>query len=410
MRALSLPVIFGLGELAPAKRNALALVYLSSVMIIMGVNFIQPALPAMMEPLGISESALGLVMTVYTAPAIFLSPLFGIVADLYGRRLLLAWGLVLFGISGAAITLAPSFLWVLILRAIQGIGFSAVIPLTIVLIGDLLEGDSEVGGQGLKVFLDRVGYLILPPLGGLLATIAWFWPFVFYGLAVPLGLCTLVWMPETKGNVESGTWSYLGNTLRLARHPRLVIAFSAGFLRFFLDYGFLTYFPLFLVRTHGISTATAGFLYAFFSAGAMLTSSQAGRLAVGHDKARLLFVAFLISGIALVAVPLVPGVWLVGAALFFYGLANGVISPMQKSLLTQNAPTELRGGIVSVDRLIQQVSKTLSTSVVGLLLVAVELPTIFWLLGILSLVSVALMAALLPKGQTGLKPSPLRPS
>jgi len=376
----------------------------------MGVNFIQPALPAMMEPLGISESALGLVMTVYTAPAIFLSPLFGIVADLYGRRLLLAWGLVLFGISGAAITLAPSFLWVLILRAIQGVGFSAVIPLTIVLIGDLLEGDSEVGGQGLKVFLDRVGYLILPPLGGLLATIAWFWPFVFYGLAVPLGLCTLVWMPETKGNVESGTWSYLGNTLRLARHPRLVIAFSAGFLRFFLDYGFLTYFPLFLVRTHGISTATAGFLYAFFSAGAMLTSSQAGRLAVGHDKARLLFVAFLISGIALVAVPLVPGVWLVGAALFFYGLANGVISPMQKSLLTQNAPTELRGGIVSVDRLIQQVSKTLSTSVVGLLLVAVELPTIFWLLGILSLVSVALMAALLPKGQTGLKPSPLRPS
>ncbi|MEK7341926.1 MAG: hypothetical protein AABZ69_06895, partial [Candidatus Binatota bacterium] len=77
--------------------------------------------------------------------------------------------------------------------------------------------------------------------------------------------------------------------------------------------------------------------------------------------------------------------------------ANGVISPMQKSLLTQNAPTELRGGIVSFDRLIQQVSKTLSTSVVGLLLVMAELSTIFWLLGILSLISVGLMAALLPK-------------
>ncbi|MBI2358291.1 MAG: MFS transporter [Deltaproteobacteria bacterium] len=399
MRAPSLPVIFGLGELAPAKRKALALVYLSSVMIIMGVNFIQPALPAMIEPLGISESALGLVMTVYTAPAIFLSPLFGVVADLYGRRLLLAWGLVLFGISGAAVALAPSFLWVLILRTVQGIGFSAVIPLTIVLIGDLLEGDSEVGGQGLKVFLDRVGYLILPPLGGLLATIAWFWPFIFYGLAVPLGLCALTWMPETKGNVESGTWSYLGDTLRLARHPRLIVAFSAGFLRFFLDYGFLTYFPLFVMRAHGMSTATAGLLYAFFSAGAMLTSSQAGRLSAGREKARLLFVAFLISGIALVAVPLVPGVWLVGAALFFYGLANGVISPMQKSLLTQSAPAELRGGIVSFDRLIQQVSKTVSTSAVGLLLVATELSTIFWLLGILSFLSVALMAALLPRGR-----------
>ena len=398
MPALSLSILFGLGELAPSKRRALTLVFASSMALMMGVNFIQPALPAMTQAFGISDSALGLVMTVYTGPAIILAPLFGIVADLYGRRLLLAWGLVLFGLSGTAIAFAPTFGWVLALRAIQGIGFSAVIPLTIVLIGDLLEGDSEVGGQGLKVFLDRIGYLVFPPLGGILAAIAWFWPFALYLIVVPLGLMILFWMPETKASGNSGgTWSYLKDMLRLTRRPRLLVAFSAGFLRFFLDYGFLTYFPLFLVRSHGISTATAGFLYAFFSAGAMLTSSQAGRLAAGHDKARLLFLAFVVSGAALVAVPFLPGVWLVGTALFFYGLANGVISPMQKSLLTQNAPTELRGGIISFDRLIQQVSKTVSTTVVGLLLVAANLSTIFWMLGILSFISVALMATLLPK-------------
>lgn len=398
MPALSLPILFGLGELAPSKRRALTLVFASSLALMMGVNFIQPALPAMTQAFGISDSALGLVMTVYTGPAIILAPLFGIVADLYGRRLLLAWGLVLFGLSGTAIAFAPTFGWVLALRAIQGIGFSAVIPLTIVLIGDLLEGDSEVGGQGFKVFLDRIGYLVFPPLGGILAAIAWFWPFALYLIVVPLGLMVLFWMPETKASENSGgTWSYLGDMLRLTRHPRLLVAFSAGFLRFFLDYGFLTYFPLFLVRSHGISTATAGFLYAFFSAGAMLTSSQAGRLAAGHDKAKLLFLAFVVSGAALVAVPFLPGVWLVGTALFFYGLANGVISPMQKSLLTQNAPTEMRGGIISFDRLIQQVSKTVSTTVVGLLLVATSLSTIFWLLGLLSFISVALMAVLLPK-------------
>jgi MFS transporter, ACDE family, multidrug resistance protein len=248
----------------------------------------------------------------------------------------------------------------------------------------------------LKVFLDRVGYMILPPLGGLLAAFAWYWPFTLYIITVPLGVMTFFWMPETKGTVTSGTRAYLGEMLKLTRHPRLLVAFSAGFLRFFLDYGFLTYFPLFLVRTHGISTATAGLLYVFFSAGAMITSSQAGRVAAGRDKARVLFIAFLISGIALVAVPFMPGVWLVGGALFFYGIANGVISPMQKSLLTQNAPLEMRGGIVSFDRLIQQASKTISTSVVGLLLVTAELPTIFWMLGLLSLISVGLMALLLP--------------
>jgi len=216
---------------------------------------------------------------------------------------------------------------------------------------------------------------------------------------------TFFWMPETKGIKSSGTRAYLGEVMRLTRHPRLLIAFSAGFLRFFLDYGFLTYFPLFLVRTHGISTATAGFLYIFFSVGAMLTSSQAARLAAGRDKAQVLFIAFVISGVALIAVPFMPGGWMVGLSLFFYGVANGVISPMQKSLLTQNAPADLRGGIVSFDRLIQQTSKTISTTVVGLLLVTAELSTIFWMLGLLSLVSVGLMALLLPSRKSAV-PSP----
>jgi MFS transporter, ACDE family, multidrug resistance protein len=393
---------FGLGVLAPEKRRSLSLVYAASLALMMGVNFIQPALPAMTEPFGISDSALSLVMTVFTAPAIVLSPIFGVIADMYGRRLLLAGGLILFGISGTAMAFATNFTWLLIFRAIQGIGFSAVIPLTIVLIGDLLDGDEEIAGQGLKVFLDRVGYMILPPLGGLLAAFAWYWPFTLYIITVPLGVMTFFWMPETKGTVTSGTRAYLGEMLKLTRHPRLLVAFSAGFLRFFLDYGFLTYFPLFLVRTHGISTATAGLLYIFFSAGAMITSSQAGRLAAGRDKAQVLFIAFVVSGIALVTVPFMPGVWLVGGALFFYGIANGVISPMQKSLLTQNAPLEMRGGIVSFDRLIQQASKTISTSVVGLLLVTAELPTIFWMLGLLSLLSVALMALLLPSSKSAL--------
>ncbi|HXV84968.1 MAG TPA: MFS transporter [Candidatus Binatia bacterium] len=397
MRALSLTSIFGLGELAPERRRALSLVFATSVALVMGVNFIQPALPAMTQPFGISDAALGLVMTLFTAPAIFLAPLFGVVADLFGRRLLLAWGLILYGIFGAAMALAPTFTWLLFFRAVQGVAYSAVIPLTIVLIGDLLEGDKEIGGQGLKVFLDRVGYLVLPPVGGLLATIAWYWPFTVYFLTVPLGIMAFFWMPETKGQRTNGTKGYLRDIMRLTRHPRLLIAFSAGFLRFFLDYGFLTYFPLFLVRTHGISTATAGMLYVFFSIGAMITASQAGRIAAGRDKANLLFLAFVVSGAAVVLVPAVPGLWLVGGALFFYGLANGVISPMQKSLLTQNAPVELRGGIVSFDRLIQQVSKTTSTAIVGLLLVSADLSTIFWFLGILSFVSVGLMACLLPK-------------
>ena len=395
----SIPALFGLKNLEPQKARALSIVYAASISLMMGVNFIQPALPALSQPFHVSDAQLSWVMTVFTAPAIVLSPIFGFIADLYGRRLLLAVGLISFGLFGTAMAFAPSFGWLLAFRTLQGVAFSAVIPLSIVLIGDLLEGDEEISGQGLKVFLDRIGYFVFPPLGGVLATIAWFWPFVFYLLTVPVGLAAFFWMPETQAKRKEPAASYLGDILRLARHPRLMIAFTAGFLRFFLDYGFLTYFPLFLVRTHGTSTATAGLLYVFFAVGAMATSSQAGRIAAGRDKANILFFAFLVSGAAVLAVPFIGNIWLVGGALFFYGVANGVISPMQKSLLTQNAPAPLRGGIVSVDRLIQQVSKTTSTSIVGLMLVTAELPTIFWMLGVLSFISVGLMACLLPRGQ-----------
>jgi hypothetical protein len=49
--------------------------------------------------------------------------------------------------------------------------------------------------------------------------------------------------------------------------------------------------------------------------------------------------------------------------------------------------------------LIQQVSKTMATSIVGLLLVAIDLSAIFWFMGVLSLASVVLMATFLPRAK-----------
>jgi len=72
----SLTSMFGLGELSRDRSRALSIVYAASISLMMGVNFIQPALPALTEPFGVSDSALSLMMTVFTAPAIVLSPIF----------------------------------------------------------------------------------------------------------------------------------------------------------------------------------------------------------------------------------------------------------------------------------------------------------------------------------------------
>ena len=57
--------------------------------------------------------------------------------------------MIAFGIFGAAMAFAPNFGLAAFLSHSSRRRLRAVIPLTIVLIGDLLEGDNEISGQGL---------------------------------------------------------------------------------------------------------------------------------------------------------------------------------------------------------------------------------------------------------------------
>src|SRR5918995_5162127 len=145
-------------------RGPLAIAFATSVAAVSGATLLYPVLPVLATDLKVDEAQIGLVMAAFTAPAIVLAPLFGIMADLYGRRWLLVSGLALFGLAGGAVAFAPTYEWVLIWRVIQGIGASALLPLTIVLISDILPDEQELQGQGIKVALDRVGMIVLPLL------------------------------------------------------------------------------------------------------------------------------------------------------------------------------------------------------------------------------------------------------
>lgn len=395
MGVLSVGALFGLGGLPVHTRRGLVVAFSTSIAIIMGVNLVYPVLPPMMQQLNVDQSAIGLVITVYTVPMIFLAPVAGAVADLHGRRPLLVGGMLLFGLAGAAVGLAPSFEWVLVLRALQGVGASAITPLTVVLLSDLLEDERESSAQGMKVFLDRIGISVVPAIAGVLAVVSWSLPFFLFALAVPIALLGLAWLPETRKADAAGVRAYLGSFTEIGRRPRLFIAFSASFLRFFLDYGYFTYLPIYLALARGESSATVGLLFAFFAAGAMVTASQAGRLVRGRDPAYLVFLGFVLAGGSVLVIPFLPWTVLVGASLFVYGLGNGLVSPLQKSLLTRNAPREARAGIVSLDRLVQQVAKSLAPSAMGVLLLVADVGAVFWILGGLSLASVAMAAMLL---------------
>ncbi|MEA2936688.1 MAG: transporter, family, multidrug resistance protein [Alphaproteobacteria bacterium] len=367
-------------RLSHARRPPLAIAFAASVALMSGATMLYPVLPVIAADLAIDEARIGLVMVAFTAPAIVLAPLFGIIADLHGRRWMLILGLALFGLAGAAAALAPSYGWLLACRAVQGIGMSAISPLTIVLISDLLSEDDEIHGQGFKVALDRVAMILLPLAGGILAAVSWRAAFLPYLLVLPLALAAFVWMPETNTPGAGTLRQYLARTARAVREPRLRLAFATGFLRFFLDFGLYTYLPILLVLRYGVSPATAGWVIAASAVGSILTAMSIGHVRDRYPVERFLAAAFCASALALAIIALGLPLWLLALACFAFGLGNGLISPLQKSLLTRRTPANLRGGVVSVDRVIQQVAKSLAPALMGLLLLVADLDAVFWCL------------------------------
>jgi MFS family permease len=391
--AWSVGAAVGLEGLSGATQRGLTVAFAASIAVVMGVQMVYPVLPALMFQLGVDDSAIGLVIAVYTAPAILLAPVFGVLTDRHGRRPMLLTGLLLFGLAGGLIALAPSFEWVVALRFIQGVGATALSPLTIVLLSDLLPDErQESAAQGFKVVLDRVSTMFVPVVAGALAVISWSLPFYLFALSLPLAWLAWRWLPETQTRTGTTMAAYLRGYGQIRHHPRLLMAFFAGFLRFFLDYAFFTYLPVYLALNRGTSPPVIGLILGCFAVGAIITASQTGRIIRLGDPARLVLVGFVLDGVSLIAVPFLPFEPLVGLSMLVYGLGNGMVSPLQKSLLTRNAPAGLRVGVVSLDRLIQQIGKTAAPGLVGLALIMGDLGTIFWTLGVLSIVSVAAVA------------------
>jgi len=179
----------------------LHIVFSVTLMSVVGIFSVAPAFPKMVVEIGISPSRIGLLISVFTVPGIFLMPILGTLADLFGRKAVLVPCLVLFAVAGTACFYARDFQSLLVFRFFQGVGAAPLSSLNITVITDLFSGRERTAAVGYNQSVFSFGAAGMTVLGGVLASVGWAFPFLLPLAALPVGYLVMFVLksPNTKG-------------------------------------------------------------------------------------------------------------------------------------------------------------------------------------------------------------------
>jgi EmrB/QacA subfamily drug resistance transporter len=226
----------GAGQVAPQvalrSRTGAALIaatVLASATTAVDANVIKVAVPAIGRSLGASVMALQWTLTGYLLAVAALLLLAGALSDRFGRRRLLAIGLLVMLVASVLCAVAPSIGVLIVARVIQGIGAALVVPTSLALLNGTFRDADRARGIGLWAGLETLGSTVGPYVGGWLVDRG-SWRYVFL-LNIPLilgGLLALRHVPES--GRESGRFSLdvRGALLTVAGLGGVIYALTAG--------------------------------------------------------------------------------------------------------------------------------------------------------------------------------------
>ncbi len=173
-----------------ARRWVLVAAILGSSLAFLIGTIVNVALPAVQRDLGASGSDVQWILNSYLLPLSALLLPAGAAGDRYGRQRIFAIGLGIFALASVGCALAPSVAWLLVARAVQGVGGALLVPASLALITAAYPADERGKAIGTWAGFSALTTALGPVAGGLLVdTLSWRWAF---GLVVPLALATLV--------------------------------------------------------------------------------------------------------------------------------------------------------------------------------------------------------------------------
>jgi EmrB/QacA subfamily drug resistance transporter len=174
---------------------ALVVISTAQLMVVLDATIVTVALPSIQDALHFSTANLQWIVTAYTLTFGGLLLLGGRLGDVFGRRRMFMFGLVVFSLASFVGGLATTSGWLIAARAVQGIGGAIAAPTALALIGDTFpEGPERTRATGIYAAMSGAGGAVGLLLGGILTDFA-SWRWVLF-VNAPIGALVVVAAPR----------------------------------------------------------------------------------------------------------------------------------------------------------------------------------------------------------------------
>jgi MFS family permease len=375
-----------------SRRPPLIFIFTVTLTGILNNTLISPAIPDILDEFGTTKSRAGGLVAAGSVAGIVVAPLVGILADRYGRRVVLSSCLAIFGTFGGLAALSPSFEILIGARLLQGVGSAGLVNLAVVLIGDHWSGSERTRLVGRNAAVLTTGLAALPLLSGWV-TEGFGWRVTFGIYTVALLIAAVAWLvldgwrPEHPPSVRD----QIGGVGAVVRQPAVIALLTAGFMVFVMIFGlFLTVFPVHLAEEFGMKAGARGVMIAIPAIGSTLMAFNLGRIRSWISTKGVIVFSGIGFVVAFTTIGIAGAVAVVVVGAILYGASEGALIPSLQDEAMEASPDEHRGAVVAV-----WVSAARAGQTVGPLIAGVGLA--FWTTGTVFVVgsSVAIVVVLL---------------
>ncbi|TFG11387.1 MFS transporter [Candidatus Thorarchaeota archaeon] len=417
-------------ETIKSSKFVLVLLLLMGAFGVMGGGLVAPGLPTIGAAFDAPEAQIGLILSIYTLAAAISLPFIGYFIDVVGRKKVGLTCLLIDGLTGIAVIYAPSFSVFLMMRFIQGIGIAGLVPVAMTVIGDLFSGERRLQVIGLLSASISMAAVIIPLIGGALASVDWRYVFLVYGFSLLLAIYLYFILPETKpeqgkdksklvskiraqmpedANLASQLYGKMLENSDYAHQPQkqqpqrvnrasvigyissLSVALkikkirnviSHSFVLYFLLYALIAYSPTYLMQTHNFDEVFNGVVISINALFSAFLASRALFVSRYLDWRQRTALGYAIISMSFLLLPFwSQGSFMVSFSFIFFGIGMGIVSPTIYNRVTLLAPPHLTGAVISIFNTMKYIGMTVAPIAIGILLIYTNLNVVFLVVG-----------------------------